>query len=122
VNASYRKQSETEAVAIATAGGVYTSINGLQQSQHPSIWSLRHDTSCISNGQTSGALHVEQTAIYEYKRLGDGKLCNAMRCKALAEGPHCQIIEKYWNTTMQQNNIWSIAFEVCTKEIVKEVC
>jgi len=39
--------------------------------------------------------------------------------KAFAEGPHWQIIEMYWNTTMQQNNIWSIAFEVRTKEILK---
>jgi len=48
----------------------------------------------------------------------------ATRCtaKALAEAPHQQMIEKYWNTTMQQNNIWSIAFEACTKEILKEVC
>jgi len=46
-------------------------------------------------------------------------LCAA---KALAEAPHWQIIEKYWNTTMQQNNILSIAFEACTKEILKEVC
>jgi hypothetical protein len=45
--------------------------------------------------------------------------CNA---KALAEVPHWQIIETYWNTAMQQNNIWSIAFEVRTKEILKEVC
>jgi hypothetical protein len=42
--------------------------------------------------------------------------------KALAEGPHWQIIETYWNTAMQQNNIWSIAFEARTKEILKEVC
>jgi hypothetical protein len=42
--------------------------------------------------------------------------------KALAEAPHWQIIETYWNTTMQQNNIWSIAFEARTKEILKEVC
>jgi hypothetical protein len=40
--------------------------------------------------------------------------------KALAEGPHWQIIETYWNTAMQQNNIWSTAFEARTKEIVKE--
>jgi len=48
----------------------------------------------------------------------------ATRCvaKALAEAPHWQIIEKYWNTAMQQNNVWSIAFETCTKEILKEVC
>jgi hypothetical protein len=28
----------------------------------------------------------------------------------------------YWNTAMQQNNIWSIAFEVHAKGILKEVC
>jgi len=42
--------------------------------------------------------------------------------KALSEAPHWQIIETYWNTATQQNNIWSIAFEACTKEILKEVC
>jgi len=41
---------------------------------------------------------------------------------AFAEGPHWQIIETYWNTAMQQNNIWSIAFEARTKEILKKVC
>jgi len=34
--------------------------------------------------------------------------------KALAEGPHWQIIETYWITAMQQNNIWSIALEART--------
>ena len=42
--------------------------------------------------------------------------------KALAEAPHWQIIETYGYTAMQQNNIWSIAFEGHTKEILKEVC
>jgi hypothetical protein len=41
--------------------------------------------------------------------------------KPLAEGPHWRLIETYWNTAMQQNNICSIAFEACTKEIFKEV-
>jgi len=47
----------------------------------------------------------------------------ATRCvaKAFTEVPHWPIIEKYWNTTMQQTNIWSIAFEARTKEILKEV-
>jgi hypothetical protein len=39
-NASYRQEQDPEAVAIATAGDVYTSINSLRQSQHPLIWSL----------------------------------------------------------------------------------
>jgi hypothetical protein len=42
--------------------------------------------------------------------------------KALAEAPHWQIIEKYWNTAMQQNNIWSIEFDACTLEILTEIC
>jgi hypothetical protein len=42
--------------------------------------------------------------------------------KAFAEAPHWQIIGTYWNTAMQQNIIWSIAFEVRTKEILKEIC
>jgi hypothetical protein len=42
--------------------------------------------------------------------------------KSLAEAPHWQIIERYWDTAMQQNIIWSIAFEAHTKEIFKEVC
>jgi hypothetical protein len=42
--------------------------------------------------------------------------------KALAEAPHWQIIETYLNTAMRQNNIWSIAFDARTMEIVKEVC
>jgi len=42
--------------------------------------------------------------------------------KAYAEAPHWQIIKSYWNTAMQQNNIWSISFEARTKEIKKQVC
>jgi hypothetical protein len=42
--------------------------------------------------------------------------------KTLAEAPHWQIIETYWNTAMQQNYIWSIAFEAGRKEILIEVC
>jgi hypothetical protein len=42
--------------------------------------------------------------------------------KAFAEGTYWQIIETYWNTAIQQNNIWSIAFGPPTKEILKEVC
>jgi len=42
--------------------------------------------------------------------------------KPLAEAPHGSKIETYWNTAMQPNNIWSIALEAHTKEILKEVC
>ena len=41
---------------------------------------------------------------------------------ALAEGPNLQIMQTNWNTAMHQHHIWSIAFEACTKEILKAVC
>ena len=41
--------------------------------------------------------------------------------KSFAEATYWQIIDKYWNTAMQQNNIWSIAFEAYTKEILQEI-
>jgi hypothetical protein len=53
-----------------------------------------------------------ETASYATRRIA----------KALDEAPYWQIIEKDWNTAMQQNIIWSIAFEARTKEIMKEVC
>jgi hypothetical protein len=37
--------------------------------------------------------------------------------EASAEFLHWQIIVTYWNTSIQQNNIWSIAFEALIKEI-----
>jgi hypothetical protein len=42
--------------------------------------------------------------------------------KALAEAPHWRIIVKYWNTAMQQSNIWSIQCQICTMKILKDVC
>jgi hypothetical protein len=42
--------------------------------------------------------------------------------KVLADAPHWQITETYWNTAMQQNNIWSIVFKARTTEILKVVC
>ena len=74
-------------MGIADAGGGYTLITGLPQSQHQSIQSLRHDVTCICHRHTPGALHVEQTAIYECKRLGDGKLCNATSCESISWDP-----------------------------------
>ena len=52
------------------------------------------------------------------------KVSYAMRhvAKTLAEAPPWQMLETYWNTTMQKNIIWSIAFEARTTEILKEVC
>jgi hypothetical protein len=58
-----------------------------------------------------GAMDLETTS-YATRRVA----------KALAEAQHSQIIETYWNTAIQQKYICSIAFEACTKEILKEVC
>jgi len=112
-DASYRKESEAGAVDIATAGGVYTSINGLRQSQHPSILSLRHDGSCVCNGQTAGALYLEQTAVYECKRHGDSKLYNATCFESISWSPtladnrdileHCYAAKQHL-----VHNIWGV--------------
>jgi hypothetical protein len=66
---------------------------------------------CIWNRRPFMSASDLETVSYATRRVS----------KALAEGPHWQIIEKYWNTAMQQNNIWSIAFEARTMEILKEV-
>jgi len=84
---SYRKESETEIVAIATAGDVYTSISRLLKSLLRSIWSLKHDESCIFIGCTPRSLHVEHTVVDECKQLGDGKLYNATHCKRICWRP-----------------------------------
>ena len=60
-----------------------------------------------------------------FMRVSDLEMVSyAMQCvaKALAKALHWQLIETYWNTARQQNNIWSIAFEADTKELLKEVC
>ena len=86
-NGRCREESETQAVVIVTACGVYSSISGLRQSQHPSIWSHIHDASSSCNGLTHGALHVEQTADYECKRLGCTELYNTMSCESITWSP-----------------------------------
>jgi len=55
--------------------------------QHPSICSLRHDASCVCNRETPGAVHVEHTVVYQCKRLGDRKVCNAMCFKSSSWRP-----------------------------------
>jgi len=42
--------------------------------------------------------------------------------KAFAEYPDWQIIDTYWNTAMPQNDIFFIAYEARTMEILNEVC
>jgi hypothetical protein len=52
--------------------------------------------------------------------LGMVSFVTRRSAKEIAEAPPWQIIDMYWNTTMQQNNIWSRAFEACTKEILEK--
>jgi len=42
--------------------------------------------------------------------------------KPSSEAPYWQMIQTYWNTAMQQNNIWCKAFEPPPNEILKDVC
>jgi len=120
-NTIYSNESETEAVAIATVSGAWTSISGLQQVEHHSIWSLSHDASCICDGQTPRAPHVELMAIYECIRLGVIKSCNAIGCESISwsftEVDNCDLLQ-HCNVA---NNILSIAFEACKKAILNQV-
>jgi hypothetical protein len=54
-------------------------------------------------------------------KLGTGSYAMQGVVKVLAEAPYWQTIEMYWNTAMDQNNIWSIAFEAHSKQIMTEV-
>ena len=99
-------------MAIATIGSVYTSISGLRQSWHWLIWSLRHDKSWICDGKTPVDQHLEQTAIYECKRLGDGELCNATSCKSISWSPtlaDIRVVLEYCYAAKQHlvHSIWS---------------
>jgi len=110
-NATYRTGSEIDAVAMVTTGGVHTSTRGLQKSQHPLIWWLGHDVSSIDNRQTSGALHVEQRAVYECKRLGEGKLCNTTHCERINWCPTLadirEVLERHFSAKQHLvNSIW----------------
>jgi len=42
--------------------------------------------------------------------------------KPFAEAQHSPIMETYWNTPLQPNNMWCIAFDAGTKEIRIRVC
>jgi hypothetical protein len=73
---------------------------------------------------TSRLLELYMWNIRPFMSASDLEMvCYAIRlvAKALADAPHWQILETYWNTAMQQNNIWSIAFDRRTKEILKDV-
>jgi len=72
--------------------GVYPSINSFRQCQHPSIWSLRHDTSGVCKGQTPGAQQEQQTAVCECQRMGDIKVYNTTQFKSIV-----------WSTTLTHN-------------------
>ena len=121
-NVSYRKESDTKPVAIATTGSIFTSITVIRQSQHPSIWSLRHDVSCCCNGRLLELYMWNWLLFLSACDLETVSYVTRRIWKASAQAPHWQILETYWNTTKQQNNIWFTAFEVRKKEILKEAC
>jgi len=80
----YWQKSVAEGVVIVTAGGVCTLISGLWQWLSPLIWALRYDASCIWNGQTLGALCMDQNAGYMCKRRAGSKLWNATCCESIS--------------------------------------
>jgi hypothetical protein len=117
-----------------------------EKNQHQRLWQLQPQAVSTSRSMVSGSRSIHQFGhcdltrhlfvtgrlleLYMWNRrpfmsatdLETVSYATRRLAKALAEAPHWQIIETYWNTAMQQNNIWSIAFEACTKEILEEVC
>jgi len=64
-----QSQWELQLHAVPTPRSMVSRSRSIQ-----SIWSLRHDESCVCNRQSPGPLHEEQTAGYECKRLGGSKV------------------------------------------------
>jgi hypothetical protein len=78
--------------------------------QHPSIWLLRHDASCLSKPQTHGALNVKQMAVYDSRWLGDGKLHNMTHCEninwSLTLADNREVLELHY--AAKQHLVYSI--------------
>jgi hypothetical protein len=51
-------------------------------------------------------------------------VCYATQCvdNIIAPSSYWQIVEKYWNIAIEENNIQSISFEACTLKLLNEVC
>ena len=121
-NASYRNESETEAGDNCNRG-----------------WCLHIDRQSPAVAasidivtQTWRILYLQWAELVELHLWNRWLFMNASDlemvsyatwyvAKQLTEAPYWQVIETYWNTGMQQHNIWSIAFKAATKENMKEV-
>jgi len=112
-----QRQWQLQPLAVSTPQSVVSGSRSIHRFGHSEMMRLLFATGRL--------MELYMWNSQPFKSASDLEMVSdAMRraVKALAEAPHWQIIEKYWNTAMQQNNIWSIVFEVCTKDILKEAC
>jgi hypothetical protein len=112
-----QRQWQLQPQAVSTPRSMVTGSRSIHRVGHSDLTRLVFATGRLLelymwNRQPFMSPSDLETVIYATRRVS----------KALTEAPHCQIVETYWNTAMQQNNFWSIAFEARTKEILKEVC
>jgi len=112
-----QRQWESQPEALSTPRSVVSGIRSIYRFGCSDITRLVFATGSLMELYMWNRLPCMSASDLEVVRYGTQ--CTA---KSLAEAPHWQILEKSWNTAMQQNNIWSIEFEACTKKILKEVC
>jgi hypothetical protein len=112
-----QRQWQLQPQAVSTPRSMVSTSRRIHRFGHSDMTCLVFATGrplqlCMWNRRPFMSASDLETVSYAMRRIG----------KAFAEAPHWHIIQTYRNTAMQQNNIWSIAFEGRTKEILKEVC
>ena len=72
-------QWQLQPQAVSTPRSMVSSSRSSHRFGHSDMTRL-----VFATGRLLGALHVEQMAVYECKRLRDGKLCNATCCESIS--------------------------------------
>jgi len=111
----WQTQWQLQLQAVSTLWSAVSSRSSMQQFDHYGMMQLLFGTGRL----------MEHAMWHRLPWMCESNLVvvhYAMRriAKALAEAHHSQLIGNGWNTSMQQNNISSIAFELCKKMILKE--
>jgi hypothetical protein len=112
-----QRQWQSQMQAVSTPQSVVSGSRSIHRFGHPNMTHL-----VFATGRLLALYMWNRRPFMSASDLETVSYATQPAVKALAEAPHWQIIETYWNTAMQQNNIWSIAFEARTKEILEEVC
>jgi hypothetical protein len=111
-----QRQRQLQPQALSTPRSVVSGIHRIHRFSHSVIMRL-----------VFGMTKLPELYMWNRRPFMSSSHLERVRCamrqiaKVLAKASHWSIIEMYWNTPLQQNNIWSIAFEAHTQDIMKEV-